>query len=592
MGIRGTLVNAEINADSGQVRFSVLREPNGEVGRYDLIRDERVIATVSAVDQVTVVAPSGIVTTEPKSFQQQQAEELLVQQIFQIFSLGQANPLLPGTGPTGPGPGTGPGGGGGGGSSTDPNLNNGGTPNGAPGLNPTGPSGPNALPVPPPNFQPVGNPDVGGGQPAGGVGGAPGRRTQPNGGAEPPGGGDGENPLPPGPFTIQAQVVDIGEDEATGGGPGALFGSEAGGAQRVVSARAAGGSSGQVQPGNEPTLVSGEFGTFAVRQDGTYAYAPFRANSLARGETATESFEYVVDDGAGRTATTTITFDIAGENDAPSVMSAVLADDIAENGGVQSVDLLEGAADLDRGAVLRVENLRLSGSPEGELPPGITLFADGRRLLVDADDPTFNGLRPGDVQTLSFAYEIVDEFGAGVGQTATLVVRGTNDAPTVAGSLFRSVQENTGSNTLDLLAGATDVDNGAVLRVENLRLSGSPEGELPPASRSPRTAARCSSIPTIPPTRISAPDKRGPSASPTMWRTSFGARVAQTATVVINGADEPIGFDGSFETGFTGWDRSGDTPLSRAEPRGCRPRGSRPLPRPASHSLRSRRSWA
>jgi hypothetical protein len=57
-----------------------------------------------------------------------------------------------------------------------------------------------------------------------------------------------------------------------------------------------------------------------------------RANTLAEGEGATESFEYVVDDGAGRTATTTITFDITGENDAPSVTSAVLADDFAENG--------------------------------------------------------------------------------------------------------------------------------------------------------------------------------------------------------------------------------------------------------------------
>ncbi|MBM0203957.1 FecR domain-containing protein [Micromonospora sp. STR1s_5] len=141
MGIRGTLVNTEINAENGQTRFAVLREPNGQVGRYDLIRDGRVIATVSSTDQVTVVAPSGIVSSEPKTFQEQQAEQLLVQQVFQIFSLGQANPLLPGTAPTGPatpGPGGGAGGAGGGGS-TDPNLNGAGS--GSPGGGTGAPAG-------------------------------------------------------------------------------------------------------------------------------------------------------------------------------------------------------------------------------------------------------------------------------------------------------------------------------------------------------------------------------------------------------------------------------------------------------------------
>jgi VCBS repeat-containing protein len=211
---------------------------------------------------------------------------------------------------------------------------------------------------------------------------------------------------------------------------------------------------------------------------------------------------------------------------------------------------------------------------------------------VDADDPTFNGLRPGDVQTLSFAYDIVDEFGAAVARTATLILSGANDAPTLAGSLFRSIGENTGSATLDLLAGASDVDRGAVLRVENLRLSGGREGELPPGitlSADGRTLLVDSDHPAY--ADLGAGQTRTFSFTYDV-ADEFRARVAQTATVVINGADEPIGLRRQLRDRVHRMGPLGDTPLSRAEPRGCRPRGSRPLPRPASHSLRSRRSWA
>ncbi|NNM73178.1 VCBS domain-containing protein [Enterovirga aerilata] len=452
MGIRGTLVNAEINAENGQTRFSVLREPNGEIGRYDLIRDGRVIATVSAVDQVTVVSPTGIVTTEPKTFQQQQAEELLVQQVFQIFSIGQANPLLPGTGPTGPGPGGGGGGGAGGGSSTDPSLNGGSSatpPNGIE-LVPSPQAPPVSNPPPtPPSQSPV--PDLGGG--AGGTG-----------------GGSGPN--------LASKTFDVRPAEVIAGTGDDLLGAGAAASgQRVVFVRVAGGQDIAVAAGDEPTLVSGPYGTLGIRPDGSYSYVALRAEALAQGEHGLESFTITVQDAEGRLSTATVTFDITGENEAPTVAGALSAS-LAEGPGTGTIDLLAGASDIDNGAVLHVENLSWTGGPDGAPPPGVSLSPDGRTLLIDFANPAFDSLAAGQPQTFVLTYEVVDEFGARVAQTVTVTVTGTNDAPVISGAIARSVTENSGTATILLTAFASDPDQGAVLRAANFSWSGG--SGLPP----------------------------------------------------------------------------------------------------------------
>ncbi len=447
MGIRGTLVNAEINADNGQVRFSVIREPNGEVGRYDLIRDGRVVATVSAVDQVTIVSPTGIVTSEPKSFQQQQAEELLVQQVFQIFSLGQANPLLPGTGPTGPGPGGG--GGGGGGSSTDPNLNGGASSlpggGGPSGVTPPGselPPNPNGNPGP---SLPGQNPPLAAGSSSGQGG------STPSNGSGPP------------DLVIEPQVVGMREDELATGEQGSLLGTGGtGSGQRVVAVRFADGTEIPVTSGAAPTTVPGNFGTLSIGENGAYSYVPLRANSLAEGEHATESFTYVVRDASGRTTSTTVTFEITGENDAPTVSGPISAA-TAEGAGQHSVDLLASATDVDHGASLHVENLFWAGHPPGQLPPGVSLSPDGHTLAVDANHAAYDRLGAGQTQSFTVSFDIVDEHGARLGQTATVVVTGTNDAATISGDTTGSVLEAAGTSPGQPTATGTlasrDVDN-------------------------------------------------------------------------------------------------------------------------------------
>lgn len=94
MGIRGTAVFVEIAADNGPTKFSVLAEPDGTTGSFNLYDkiSNSLIGTVSRSGQVTVVTPTGFnqlsVSEQAKTQADLQNEKQLVQQVFQLFYPG------------------------------------------------------------------------------------------------------------------------------------------------------------------------------------------------------------------------------------------------------------------------------------------------------------------------------------------------------------------------------------------------------------------------------------------------------------------------------------------------------------------------
>lgn len=101
MGIRGTAVLVEISANNGQTRFSVLVEPDGTTGSYNLY-DRSSGALLGTVNNSTVgwvVTPAGplqvIAQQVQKSPADVQQELNYFQSIFNIFSQGQQNPFVP-----------------------------------------------------------------------------------------------------------------------------------------------------------------------------------------------------------------------------------------------------------------------------------------------------------------------------------------------------------------------------------------------------------------------------------------------------------------------------------------------------------------
>lgn len=92
MGIRGTAVLVEIDANNGPTKFSVLVEPDGHTGSYNLYDKTtgQLIGTVSQAGQVTYVSVSGIgqpptATEQLKTLADQEAAKSLIQEVFKLY---------------------------------------------------------------------------------------------------------------------------------------------------------------------------------------------------------------------------------------------------------------------------------------------------------------------------------------------------------------------------------------------------------------------------------------------------------------------------------------------------------------------------
>ena len=182
-------------------------------------------------------------------------------------------------------------------------------------------------------------------------------------------------------------------------------------------------------------------GTLTLVSDGTFTYTP---NS---GFGGTDSFEYQIDDGTGRTANAWATIDV---NRAPVALEDAYSGTedsfITATSGVN--DLLLNDFDPDTGDSISINTIPVIGPANGS----VGIASDGSFTYVPNSD--FFG-------TDSFIYEISDGRGGTAQATATLTIAGVNDAPVTVNDSY-SVNEDTllfpvlGLN--DLIANDTDVD--------------------------------------------------------------------------------------------------------------------------------------
>jgi VCBS repeat-containing protein len=209
---------------------------------------------------------------------------------------------------------------------------------------------------------------------------------------------------------------------------------------------------------------------------GTVSYNPESFAFLKGGDKVVVIIAFDANSGPD-TVHQTLTLTIDGANDAPTVTSAVTGGG-AEGSGLATVNLLNFASDADAGAVLHVENLVWTDTGSG-VPAGVTPSADGNSLLVDSNNVAYDHLAQGASFAAHFSYDVVDENGALVHQTATVTIAGTNDAPVTSEAVSETGKEGSGTFNVNLLKNASDVDDGAVLHVANLvrtDASGMPAG--------------------------------------------------------------------------------------------------------------------
>ncbi len=170
-------------------------------------------------------------------------------------------------------------------------------------------------------------------------------------------------------------------------------------------------------------VFAGQYGQLSLLADGSYTYAldnaSYKVQSLAAGQTVTETFAYQASDGITSTPST-LTVTITGTNDAPVVATAIADQQTLEDMPFSFTVPADTFYDIDQGDVLSYSATMADGSAL----PGWLKF--------DAVTRTFSGVPSNwDVAVLNVSVTATDTGGLSATDTFVLDVQNVNDAPVV-----------------------------------------------------------------------------------------------------------------------------------------------------------------
>jgi VCBS repeat-containing protein len=206
-------------------------------------------------------------------------------------------------------------------------------------------------------------------------------------------------------------------------------------------------------PVSAPVAVDSFYGSFAITAAGVWTHTLDNAatDSLAQGESATETFTVTVTDEFGANDTETVTITITGTNDAPVIAvggadtaSATIAETNA--GLTASGSLTVTDADSSDTVISAVSGVVATGTTGGltntallamlSVSPTSGLAADtgdANNLGWDfnSGSQAFDFLNVGQSLVLTYTVSSTDTFGANDTETVTITITGTADGVTI-----------------------------------------------------------------------------------------------------------------------------------------------------------------
>jgi VCBS repeat-containing protein len=218
--------------------------------------------------------------------------------------------------------------------------------------------------------------------------------------------------------------------------------------------------------------------------DGKIVYDPTSAGaieSLGAGETAVDSFSYVIQMGNGALSVATVQVTVTGTNDGPILSADTVASHaLSEVAGATGSTALDTATttlgftdlDLDDAHTISIGAAQASWSA-GAVPAATVQALDGALsyALTDsthsgagsvavsfaAADGAFDFLADGETLKVSYDVTVADGHGGASTQTVVFTVTGTNDAPVLAADTGHGLAEaaSTAGSTLADTASAT-----------------------------------------------------------------------------------------------------------------------------------------
>ena len=153
-------------------------------------------------------------------------------------------------------------------------------------------------------------------------------------------------------------------------------------------------------------------------------------DSISSGSTRSILLSYLVSDGASATSQSQVVV-ITGTNDKPTVANP-LTSTATKGASAYTVNLLEGASDVDLGDSLYVANVtyKVDGSSITNTPAGVSM--SGSQLTINPSDAGFSNLYAGQSKTITVGYQVKDSFGAFVDQTESITINGSGSLPQAA----------------------------------------------------------------------------------------------------------------------------------------------------------------
>ena len=260
----------------------------------------------------------------------------------------------------------------------------------------------------------------------------------------------------------------------------------------TVSAIETGSTPGSGTAGTVGSPLTGTYGVLTLQESGGYTYVvdADNANVLALGagdDPLTETFTYTITDGS-QTDTATITVNVSGVNDAPTVDTPAVDPDFNEDVDASAQDLVASGTiifeDVDE------TELSITGATSATVTAsnGVTLYADLRQALEAAFSITTDGntatwtlnvqdldldfLDVGDSITLEYDVTAEDDVGETVTDTITVTINGTNDVPRFADRKTQTTN-GVGSNVVvELPATISEFPDGHEYENSSLQLHG------------------------------------------------------------------------------------------------------------------------
>ncbi|WJK07226.1 VCBS domain-containing protein [Pseudomonas fluorescens] len=224
-------------------------------------------------------------------------------------------------------------------------------------------------------------------------------------------------------------------------------------------------------------VITGQYGRLIVGSNGAYQYIVDNNNPAVQalrlaGQTLTDSFDYVLTDLAGATATATLTVTIQGANDTP-----VGVDDqgtAVEAGGVlngtpgsdATGNVLGNDTDVDslaNGETKTVTGIRaVAESQPGAFNPvavgtsiaglygTLTINPDGTyRYVINNDNTTVQRLSAGQQLVEVFSYRVTDAGGLNDVAQLRITIQGANDNPVASDDAAEAQAASTNGNATE-----------------------------------------------------------------------------------------------------------------------------------------------